>query len=225
MAYAWPTLKHALLAPGFWVLSALGVLAVLAGMELGILATGDTPESSAMIAAESGGAAACALVVWIIVTVLDGDSRAALAQAADQTRSGLRGRICGRLLGASLAGLLAYAASMAASVAIGGIGWHDSLWLYVTTLLAIPPMAAFSAAVLLLTRSPAGALWLAGSAWFLRHLPWGASGWDPLGMGRVVGGLLGCASTTPFGVLIPLLSAAGWLFLALAAGRAGAPSA
>lgn len=214
--YIRATLRAALRAPSSAVLALLGVLAVIAGLGLSVLAIRGASVSQDVLVAETAATTAAISCLWLLVRLLDMDRYSGFTQAGDQTRPGIAGRLVGRLAGATIVAL----AIGLPSVGVGA--WLvDSSILYVLYLLTtITVQAALTGAwgsLIFGLGAPPQAVLLGGVAlWIAGHLPWGQPGWGASAWGRALAAVLPGTTSGP-GALIPHgLAALGLTLLAVA---------
>jgi hypothetical protein len=217
LAYLRLTLRQGLRLPAVWVLSALGVLSVLAGLGLSVLALGGPAAGEAALLTETTQTTSALVILWLLASLHDADWRSGFVQAADQTQGGTRARQLGRLLGAGLVATLA-ALPTALVGALAADAGPSPMYLLLTTI--APGLLVGAWALLLLAASASSALAVFGglALWLAGHLPWGdggaAEGWPTFGAAWLPGR---AAALHPDPTA--LLAALGLVLLALACGR------
>jgi len=216
LAFALATLREALRGPAPWLIAALVLSAVAAGLGLGIFALSSDPEAAGRLALESAMGTAALGTLWVLARTLDGDSRSGFCAAADQARGGPRARWLGRYAGALGTGLLA-----AVPAAGWGVVWaQSSVFSLVIASTCAAALAGAVALALHALRWGGVAVGLGSAAlWVLGHLPWGAPGWGGATLGWLAGLLPpGVREGRPTPAC--LVATEGWLALAMARARA-----
>lgn len=216
---AWLTLVAGLRSRSLVLLALTGVLVLLAGQGLSILALGGEsidPTGWVGATAFTWGSLAALL---LLLNVTDADSRSAFAWAAQQTDPGSVGWQVARLWGAWGAGAACSTFLLLSAVLLLGTA-PDGMYLYLTIICAILPVCAWGCLWTRLTRSSTAALALTLLVLLLGHLPWGAAGWaGEWGTGwggRALGALLPRPPTGTGDPLHALLGALGLFGFALA---------
>ena len=208
------SLRFALRSPSTFILAGLGVLAVLAGLALSVLALRGSSASQLTLVLETGTATGVLAGIWLLAVSLEVDRHSGFTQASDQTRPGIEGRVLGRLLGAGVAALLAALPTLVLGAAIEGEG-GEVMYLLFTISVQVGLALAWGSLLHALGTPPQGLLLGVVALWILGHLPWGHAGWWEGRPGRALSGLLPGAPFELARPWAPLLAVLGLTALSL----------
>jgi hypothetical protein len=199
----------------------LGTFAGWCGLNLAILALGDTTSQGVSVVVGTSQAFGVVATLWILARHLEEDHHSAFRLAADCTGPGPAGRLLGRWLGAVLCGWgISLVLHLVLSALAGGIGGRG-IYLQIANIQTVALVGAWGLCV--------GLLWSGGAAvvagllaWLLGHLPWGAAGALPGVAGTFLRAVLPgprdpSAALAALGYTVAATGA--MLFLALAIGQ------
>jgi hypothetical protein len=188
----WPfavaTLRSSLQSWAVWALLLFAVAAGWLGLEVSVLALGESASQAPDLILTTAQAFGALLALWIVARHLDEDARSGFPAAADQSLPGPRGRLLGRWLGAFASGAVSAVLIHGALTLVSGqVDSRSHLYLAIV----LPPLTLAAWGTLLGCRGGGGLVVAAGGAlWFLGHLPWGSASLAAGPLGRAMSGWL-----------------------------------